>query len=238
MAILRNPKQGKFTVLDNYALRDNSLSLKARGLLAAMLSFPDNWEFSENGLCAVFKKDGQASIRSGLKELEERGYLTKTRTRDKSGRVSSVEWTVYDYPRLENPSVVNPNLENRPQLNTKESNTDSIKDVSSNPPVSPRGGTNTPEKRQKRFVPPTVEEVRTYCLERQNAIDAQRFVDYYTANGWAQGRGKPIKDWRAAVRTWEARDQDKTRKVRTSYTKTPTAQDYDMTHYLTGGDAV
>lgn len=231
MAILRNPKQGKFTVIDNYALRDNGLSLKARGLLATMLSFPDNWEFSENGLCAIFKKDGQASIRSGLKELEERGYLTRTRTRDKFGRVSSVEWAVCDYPRLENPSVVNSNLDFRPQLNTKESNTDSMKELRNNPPVSPGG-------KKKRFVPPSVEEVRAYCQERQNTIDAQQFVDFYTANGWTQGHGKPIKDWRAAVRTWEARDRDKTRQVRTSCTKTPTAQDYDLTHYLTGGDAI
>lgn len=50
MAILRNPTKGKFTVVDNYALRDENLSLKSRGLLVTMLSLPDNWQFSENGL--------------------------------------------------------------------------------------------------------------------------------------------------------------------------------------------
>lgn len=50
---------------------------------------------------------------------------------------------------------------------------------------------------------PTAQEVAAYCRERGNNIDAQRFVDYYEANGWVQGRGKPIRDWRAAVRTWE-----------------------------------
>lgn len=60
-----------------------------------------------------------------------------------------------------------------------------------------------PQKR-KRFIPPTVEEVAQYCKERANGIDAQKFVDYYTANGWVQGRqGKPVKDWKACVRTWE-----------------------------------
>ena len=63
------------------------------------------------------------------------------------------------------------------------------------------------DKKRKRFTPPTVEEVRAYCQERNNGIDPEAFVDYYTANGWTQGRGKPIKDWRAAVRTWEARDK-------------------------------
>lgn len=60
---------------------------------------------------------------------------------------------------------------------------------------------------RKRFTPPTVEEVRSYCQERNNGINPEAFVDFYTANGWTQGRGKPIKDWRAAVRTWEARDK-------------------------------
>ena len=58
-------------------------------------------------------------------------------------------------------------------------------------------------KKVARFTPPTAEEVQEYCRERGNKVDAQRFVDFYTANGWCQGRGKPIKDWRAAVRTWE-----------------------------------
>ena len=58
------------------------------------------------------------------------------------------------------------------------------------------------------FSPPSVDAVRAYCQQRRNGIDAQRFVDYYTANGWSQGRGKPIRDWQAAVRTWERRDGD------------------------------
>lgn len=55
---------------------------------------------------------------------------------------------------------------------------------------------------QKRFVPPTVDEVRAYCQDRQNGVDPQRFVDYYTSNGWMVGKNK-MKDWKAAVRTWE-----------------------------------
>lgn len=58
------------------------------------------------------------------------------------------------------------------------------------------------ESRTKRFSPPTVEEVKAYCTERKNNVDAQRFVDYYSSNGWMVGKNK-MKDWRAAVRTWE-----------------------------------
>ncbi len=50
---------------------------------------------------------------------------------------------------------------------------------------------------------PSVEQVREYCEERKNGIDAEQFVDHYTANGWKQSNGNAIKDWQAAVRTWE-----------------------------------
>lgn len=72
---------------------------------------------------------------------------------------------------------------------------------------------NTPKdtaRPARRFTPPTLDEVQDYCQERRNAVDAQRFFDYYTANGWTQGRGKPIKDWRAAVRLWEKQEKQLT----------------------------
>lgn len=60
----------------------------------------------------------------------------------------------------------------------------------------------TKPKRSKRFTPPEVEEVAAYCEERKNGIDAQHFVDYYEARGWMIGKNR-MKDWKAAVRTWE-----------------------------------
>jgi hypothetical protein len=65
------------------------------------------------------------------------------------------------------------------------------------------------KKTASRFHAPTLEEIQAYCDERNNGIDAERFLDYYTANGWVQGKGKPIKDWKATVRTWEKRDNEK-----------------------------
>lgn len=56
--------------------------------------------------------------------------------------------------------------------------------------------------KRNRFVPPTLEEVQEYCQNRQNGVDPQRFIDYYTSNGWLVGKNK-MKDWKAAVRTWE-----------------------------------
>ena len=77
-------------------------------------------------------------------------------------------------------------------------------------PLSPNGdippkGERTPAK---RFVKPTAEEVRAYCAERGNRVDAQAFVDFYAAKGWKVG-SSPMKDWKAAVRTWEKRDAER-----------------------------
>lgn len=58
------------------------------------------------------------------------------------------------------------------------------------------------ESKRKVFVPPTVDEVRAYCTDRKNGIDPQSFVDFYSSKGWVVGKS-PMKDWQAAVRTWE-----------------------------------
>ncbi len=58
----------------------------------------------------------------------------------------------------------------------------------------------------KRFKPPTRSEVEAYCVERGNRVDAVKFIDFYTSKGWVVGKSK-MKDWRAAVRTWERNDQ-------------------------------
>lgn len=54
-----------------------------------------------------------------------------------------------------------------------------------------------------KFKPPTVEEVREYCTERHNGIDPQAFLDFYNQSGWKRGKGLPVTDWKACVRTWE-----------------------------------
>lgn len=93
------------------------------------------------------------------------------------------------------------NKENRAQREAKkaEQKTEPVAEP-------PRGEDSVAEPKQKttRFVKPTVEEVKEYCKERDNGINPQQFVDYYETRGWKTKSG-PIKDWKAAVRTWESR---------------------------------
>lgn len=70
----------------------------------------------------------------------------------------------------------------------------SVREVYANEPAA--------EKPKKRFIKPTVEEIRAYCEERQNGIDPEYFYDHYEANGWMAGKNH-MKDWKASVRTWE-----------------------------------
>lgn len=87
--------------------------------------------------------------------------------------------------------------------------------------------------KKERFIPPTVEQVRAYCSERHNGIDPQAFVDYYEANGWVQGKSrKPLQDWKAAVRTFEANRRNGAQNGRCL---PPTVEDLRNYNPVTGG---
>lgn len=83
---------GKHTVVHYKILQDDRLSLKEFGLLIKLLSLPDDWEFNENELMQVFSQNGKSSIRTGLKALEEYGYLKRVQLRNENGQMSGVEW--------------------------------------------------------------------------------------------------------------------------------------------------
>jgi predicted phage replisome organizer len=90
-----------------------------------------------------------------------------------------------------------PNCKTNSKTNVSEADKEEDKDIEKEKDVLD----NTSQKR-KRFVPPTLDEVKAYCQERKNGVDAERFIDYYTSNGWQVGKNK-MRDWKAAVRTWE-----------------------------------
>lgn len=74
--------------------------------------------------------------------------------------------------------------------------------------VQPDKPADSPAPKSKRFVKPTLEKVKAYCQSRQNGVDPERFYDYYESNGWRVGKS-PMKDWKAAVRTWERSEWNK-----------------------------
>jgi len=85
--------------------------------------------------------------------------------------------------------------------------THSERNANQEPRTNNHSKKNKQKKPQKVFVPPDVSEVAAYCKERGNGIDPQQFVDHYEANGWMRGKTK-VKNWKACVRTWEAKRND------------------------------
>lgn len=83
----------------------------------------------------------------------------------------------------------------RPESNTNPN---------TNPNPNPKENIRVP---RASFKPPTVGEVEEYCQERGNSVNAANFVDFYASKGWKIGNS-PMKDWRAAVRTWERRESE------------------------------
>lgn len=126
MAKITINKKTNYTTIDNNIFKNKNLSLKARGLLTTMLSLPNEWDYTVNGLCTILK-DGKSSIQSALRELEENGYLVRVQTKDKSGKFSSSDYTLYEIPLdekplTENPSTDNPTAGNPSQLNNNKLN--------------------------------------------------------------------------------------------------------------------
>ena len=132
MGVIRVNKNKDYTTMSNYHFRDKELSLRAKGLLSQMLSLPEDWDYSIEGLASL-NKEGVKAIRSTLQELEDRGYLIRTRVNDEKGHFAYV-YDIFEKPQTEDlpyypqghavqgHAVQGHALKDR-QLNTKELNT-------------------------------------------------------------------------------------------------------------------
>lgn len=123
--IFRKVKSREYTVIDNAVLNDKKLSFKAVGLLAFLLSKPDDWRFNYRHI-ATTHADGEAAVRAGMKELQKFGYLTRKRERQDDGTFAWVV-TVHEEPepcggspRMENPGVENDHLPSTDGASTEE----------------------------------------------------------------------------------------------------------------------
>lgn len=146
MSVFRIEKNKNYTVMSNHHLRNKELSLKAKGLLSQMLSLPENWDYTLAGLSHINKESIDA-IRTAVWELEKAGYIKRQQGRDEKGKMTAIEYIIYEQPQLENPILENPTTDkpilenptsdepkmenptqiNKDKTNTKELNTDLIK---------------------------------------------------------------------------------------------------------------
>ncbi|PFB05034.1 DNA-binding protein [Bacillus anthracis] len=139
MGIVRVEKNKNYSVVNNTGLRDERLSWKAKGILAYILTLPDDWVFYREEL-ATHAKDGLDSLRSGMKELKEYGYLQRLPIRNDNNKIVSWETVIHEVPQVEplvgfppveeppveNPPVGNPPVENPELLNTNIPSTNKL----------------------------------------------------------------------------------------------------------------
>lgn len=126
MAKIIIAKRSDYTVITNSIIRDNRLAMKEMGLLIWMLSKPNNWDYTINGIVAARggkeSHDKKSAVRAALKILEEKGYLRRKRIRKIDGTLGTTEYTLYEVPQQQQPgsdfpTLENPMLENQTQLN-------------------------------------------------------------------------------------------------------------------------
>ena len=175
MAVFRVERNTGYTVMSNHHLRNKELSLKAKGLLSQMLSLPEDWDYTLAGLSYINRESIDA-IRTAVWELEKAGYITRRQGRDEKGKMTAIEYTIYEQPQppeldcpvLENPTADNPttenptsenpmqlnkdisrtNLQKKEKSNTDLSSTHSIPIHSLNPLSYGEGAAEPPEKKR------------------------------------------------------------------------------------------
>lgn len=104
MAVFRVERTRDYTVMSNHHLRNKELTLKAKGLLSQMLSLPEDWDYTLKGLAAINRESIDA-IRTAVLELEQAGYIVRSRVRDERGCLRACDYIVYERPQRSLPSL-------------------------------------------------------------------------------------------------------------------------------------
>lgn len=182
-----------FGTISKLAMQDTRLHIAAKAIYAYFNSYAGGGDtcFPTRAKICYDLGISNDTFSKYLKQLVNNGYIEVEQIKE-GGRFShnvyTICSTILPCPKIsDTENIGNGNLDtNNNSLNINSNN-----------------NINKENKRAaSRFTPPTVEEVQAYCRERQNNVDPQRFVDYYEARGWLIGKNK-MKDWKAAVRTWE-----------------------------------
>jgi hypothetical protein len=133
----------------------------------------------------------EQTVRTLITRLKSTNEITIQST-NRFSIITIIKWL--DYQKIEecptNKSTTNP-PNKQPTTNQQLTTAKDIKNIRSKDSIG-------------RFAPPTPEEVKNYCLERDNGVDCDKWYNFYSAKGWLIGKNK-MKDWRAAVRTWEVK---------------------------------
>ncbi len=157
---------------------------------------------------ASFLKINEIKVQRILKLLENEHQIEQ-QTSNRNRLITILNWDLYQGNEQQDEQQMN----NKRTTDEQQMNT--YKNI--------KNDKNNKKNIYAHFTPPTLEEVISYCKERNNSVDPQKWYDFYSAKGWMIGKNK-MKDWKAAVRTWERRCDSKPQKSKYR----------DMTNYQPG----
>lgn len=138
-------------------------------------------------------------------EPKQRSDVKKKQVNPPNGRPVDNQWTTNGQPMDVQMQSMDGEMSAQDRLGKDSLRQDNIGKYIEDVQQAEQSTTKSQKSKNKKFVKPTVEEIRDYCIERKNNVSAQYFYDYYEANGWKVGKN-PMKDWKATVRNWERRD--------------------------------
>ena len=149
---------------------------------------------------------------------QETNRVLKTTNVDTNNSHTQETKEIYINPLI--PTVYAPLLTENHE-NGEKSGAERPEDTTNTPSYNPKQKSENNKKTSKQFTPPTLEEVQAYCKERNNNVDAKRFLDYYEAAGWKDQSGKPVKNWKQKmIAVWERPRDENTRYGTTATTRT------------------
>lgn len=202
MAIIKHNYTRCFTVIDNTCLQDPTMTLKAKGLYAYLMSLPEDWVLHQTELKRHFK-DGKDSIRTAMNELIEKGYVTKTVTRNELGQIVDCTYVVYDV--LEHrPDTEEPIAENQTSVNPPIQSTNNNKVLSNTNILTSKE--EKPKKTRKVFTT-TYEQILDICV-KFNFVgmnkNAGEMADWFCSvalneDGTVNYKGNSVKNYAGLV---------------------------------------
>ena len=232
MAVFRVEKNQNYSVMSNYHLRDENLTLKAKGLLSQMLSLPDGWDYTLTGLAKI-NREGKDAIRTAVQELEQAGYIIRRQTHDSAGNFAGNEYIIHeqpttlptdqayaeygpeeeaplsenpttDAPSLENPSSEKPSTENPTQLNKDISSKDNKrKNKKKKPTYTPLTDEQLTDEQLSAYVIQCIKAIAPPSWTNERKNALFLSVMYLYSNERPVRKARPMRTETSVRRTFE-----------------------------------
>lgn len=207
MAVFRVEKNTNYTTMCNYHLRDQSLSLKAKGLLSMLLSLPDSWHYSVRGLAAI-SLEGVDGILTALRELESHGYLERRQLRQSNGRLGQAEYVIFEMPKSQlckdspdtekpdtvQPDTITPSQRSKEELSNDQSSTEGKNEKFSLPS----------RHRYGMYQNVLLSDAEMKKLQSEFPADYQRRIERLSE--YMASSGRHYKNHLATIRSWARRE--------------------------------